>query len=110
MRKQVSFALALSMVMTSGVATVANAAADDGKTNVVFWNSWTGGDGDTLEALVNKFNEESDTVHVEMTRTTSFRPAFQLERQQILFYLAQTRLHVTRVTFVLWMTSGRIQD
>lgn len=36
MRKQVSFALALSMVMTSGVATVANAAADDGKTNVVF--------------------------------------------------------------------------
>ena len=72
MRKQVSFALALSMVMTSGMATVANAAADDGKTNVVFWNSWTGGDGDTLEALVNKFNEESDTVHVEMTRTTSF--------------------------------------
>ena len=69
MRKQVSFALALSMVMTSGMATVANAAADDGKTNVVFWNSWTGGDGDTLEALVNKFNEESDTVHVEMTRT-----------------------------------------
>lgn len=55
------------------MATVANAAADDGKTNVVFWNSWTGGDGDTLEALVNKFNEESDTVHVEMTRTTSFR-------------------------------------
>ena len=45
MRKQVSFALALSMVMTSGMATVANAAADDGKTNVVFWNSWTGGDG-----------------------------------------------------------------
>ena len=32
MRKQVSFALALSMVMTSGMATVANAAADDGKT------------------------------------------------------------------------------
>ena len=113
MRKQVSFALALSMVMTSGMATVANAAADDGKTNVVFWNSWTGGDGDTLEALVNKFNEESDTVHVEMTRTTSFSDMLQtslLERQQILFYLAQTRLHVTRVTFVLWMISGRIQD
>ena len=36
MRKQVSFALALSMVMTSGIATVANAAADDGKTNVDF--------------------------------------------------------------------------
>ena len=31
MRKQISFALALSMVMTSGIATVANAAADDGK-------------------------------------------------------------------------------
>ena len=77
MRKQVSFALALSMVMTSGIATVANAAADDGKTNVVFWNSWTGGDGDTLEALVNKFNEESDTVHVEMTRTTSFSDMLQ---------------------------------
>ena len=30
MRKQVSFALALSMVMTSGMATVANAAADFG--------------------------------------------------------------------------------
>ena len=77
MRKQVSFALALSMVMTSGMATVANAAADDGKTNVVFWNSWTGGDGETLEALVNKFNEESDTVHVEMTRTTSFSDMLQ---------------------------------
>lgn len=77
MRKQISFALALSMVMTSGIATVANAAADDGKTNVVFWNSWTGGDGETLEALVNKFNEESDTVHVEMTRTTSFSDMLQ---------------------------------
>ena len=114
MRKQVSFALALSMVMTSGVATVANAAADDGKTNVVFWNSWTGGDGDTLEALVNKFNEESDTVHVEMTRThpsvICFRPAFQLGEAADLVLLSTTRLHVTRVTFVLWMTSGRIQD
>ena len=94
MRKQVSFALALSMVMTSGMATVANAAADDGKTNVVFWNSWTGGDGDTLEALVNKFNEESDTVRKfnDMKRAIHhflvicFRPAFQLERQQISFY------------------------
>ena len=35
MRKQVSFALALSMVMTSGMATVANAAADEDRKSVV---------------------------------------------------------------------------
>lgn len=76
MKKQICMALALSMVMTTGsAALVANAAEE--KTTVVFWNSWTGGDGDTLEALVNKFNEESEDVYVDMTRTTSFSDMLQ---------------------------------
>lgn len=76
MKKQISFVLALSMVLSAGVATVASAESSE-KTTVVFWNSWTGGDGDTLEALVSKFNEQSEDVYVEMTRTTSFSDMLQ---------------------------------
>lgn len=76
MKKQISFVLALSMVLSAGVATVASAESSE-KTTVVFWNSWTGGDGDTLEALVSKFNEQSEDVYIEMTRTTSFSDMLQ---------------------------------
>lgn len=79
MKKQISMLLAASMVMTmGGLSTVAQAEEGSGdKTTVVFWNSWTGGDGETLEALVNKFNEEQDEVYVDMTRTTSFADMLQ---------------------------------
>ncbi|MCR5370929.1 MAG: extracellular solute-binding protein [Clostridium sp.] len=61
----------LSLVLVLGMIAPA-ALADDGKTTVVFWNSWTGGDGDTLQALVDKFNAENDHIFIDMTRTTSF--------------------------------------
>lgn len=78
MRKQIAMALAASMVMTMwGGSIAAQAESAEGKTTVVFWNSWTGGDGETLEALVNKFNEEQDEVYVDMTRTTSFADMLQ---------------------------------
>jgi multiple sugar transport system substrate-binding protein len=46
-------------------------------TKVVFWNSWTGGDGDTLQALVDKFNTSQSDVYIDMTRTTSFADMLQ---------------------------------
>lgn len=77
MKKQIAMALAASMVLTMGFSTAALADSSGGATTVVFWNSWTGGDGETLEALVNKFNSEQDEVYVDMTRTTSFSDMLQ---------------------------------
>ena len=55
MKKLFALMLALSMLLTMGVAS-----AEAEKVTVVFWNSWTGGDGDALQALVTKFNESQD--------------------------------------------------
>lgn len=49
MKKLLALILALSMLMTMAVAV-----GEGEKTTVVFWNSWTGGDGDALQALVTK--------------------------------------------------------
>lgn len=73
MKKLVSMILALTMLL-SMVAFGANA---EGKTTVVFWNPWTGGDGEALQALVDKFNASQDEVYVDMTRTTSFGDMLQ---------------------------------
>ncbi len=72
MKKLFALILALSMLLTMGVAS-----AEDAKTTVVFWNSWTGGDGDALQALVTKFNESQDEVYIDMTRSTSFGDMLQ---------------------------------
>src|SRR5690625_2542810 len=37
----------------------------EGKTNITFWHSMSGDNGDELEAIADKFNEQSDSVHVE---------------------------------------------
>lgn len=37
----------------------------DGKTNITFWHSMSGDNGEELEAIADKFNEQSDSVHVE---------------------------------------------
>lgn len=70
---------------TEAAASTTEAAADTteaGPSNpdatvVTFWNSWTGGDGDTLQALVNKFNTEQSDIYIDMTRTTSFADMLQ---------------------------------
>jgi len=72
MKKLVSLMLAIMMLATMGLA-----AAEGEKTTVVFWNSWTGGDGDALQALVTKFNESQNEVFIDMTRTTSFGDMLQ---------------------------------
>lgn len=72
MKKLFALILALSMLLTMAVA-----GAEGEKTTVVFWNSWTGGDGDALQALVTKFNESQDEVFIDMTRTTSFGDMLQ---------------------------------
>ena len=72
MKKLFALILALSMLLTMAVA-----GAEGEKTNVVFWNSWTGGDGDALQALVTKFNKSQDEVFIDMTRTTSFGDMLQ---------------------------------
>ncbi len=72
MKKLFALILALSMLLTMAVA-----GAEGEKTTVVFWNSWTGGDGDALQALVTKFNESQNEVFIDMTRTTSFGDMLQ---------------------------------
>jgi len=69
------FALILALCMVLSLVTVVSAESE--KTTVVFWNSWTGGDGDALQALVTKFNESQNEVYVDMTRTTSFGDMLQ---------------------------------
>ena len=73
MKKLLSMILVLSMLLT----LVSFSAHADDKTTVVFWNSWTGGDGEALQALVDKFNASQDEVYVDMTRTTSFSDMLQ---------------------------------
>ena len=53
MKKLFALILALSMLLTMAVAS-----GEGEKTTVVFWNSWTGGDGDALQALVGKIKNE----------------------------------------------------
>ena len=75
MKKALSLVLTLALVILS-FGTVA-ASAEGNKTTVTFWNNWTGGDGDVLVALVNKFNAESEDVFIDMTRSTSFENMLQ---------------------------------
>jgi len=37
----------------------------EGKTNISFWHAMSGSNGDELEEIVDKFNEQSDSVNVE---------------------------------------------
>lgn len=62
---------------TEAASSESTASANPNATTVVFWNSWTGGDGDTLQALVEKFNNSQDEVYIDMTRTTSFADMLQ---------------------------------
>ncbi len=42
--------------------------SDDGKTVITFWNGFTGSDKETLEALVDEYNETNDkNIEVEMS-------------------------------------------
>lgn len=38
---------------------------DADKTEISFWHAMSGDNGDALQAIVDKFNEQSDSVHVE---------------------------------------------
>ena len=73
MKKLLALILALVMILSLACA----AGAEGGKTKVVFWNSWTGGDGEALQALVDKFNNSQNEVEIDMTRTTSFGDMLQ---------------------------------
>lgn len=61
----------------AATATTAATPSNPNATTVTFWNSWTGGDGDTLQALVDKFNKEQSDIFIDMTRTTSFGDMLQ---------------------------------
>lgn len=37
----------------------------EGKTNITFWHAMSGSNGDALQEIVDKFNEQSDSVSVE---------------------------------------------
>lgn len=54
--------VALTLSLGSGLASV---AAEEEKTEIVFWHSMGGVNGEAIDYLVNKYNEENDkNVHV----------------------------------------------
>lgn len=42
-----------------------NSGDADGKREIAFWHAMSGENGDALQELVDKFNEQSDEIHVE---------------------------------------------
>ena len=40
-------------------------ANTDGKQEIAFWHAMSGDNGEALEAIVDKFNEDSDDIHIE---------------------------------------------
>ena len=59
MKKLVALILSVAMLLS----LVSVAGAEGGKTTVVFWNSWTGGDGEALQALVDKRHAADRSAH-----------------------------------------------
>lgn len=57
---------AMSMALALGVGASASAA-----TEIEYWSVFTGGDGATMQAMVDKFNESQDEVHVNHTPMTA---------------------------------------
>lgn len=70
-----SFVLMLGLMLTLAACSGDGAESLDenggdgeeaeGKINIDFWHAMSGSNGDELEAIVDKFNEQSDSVHVE---------------------------------------------
>jgi len=61
-------AIGLTVGLTAPLAACAGAEpASEGPTTITFWNWYQGGDGPTLEALVDRFNDSQDDVIVDMT-------------------------------------------
>ena len=56
-------ALALSSVMAMTLFPAAVHAEE--KTKITYWAPFSGGDGDIMTALVDQFNEQSETTEVE---------------------------------------------
>ena len=65
-RKILAVVLAAAMVLPMATHVCAEESAE--KTVITFWNGFTGSDKETLEALVNEYNETNDkNIEVEMT-------------------------------------------
>ena len=65
--------LTMSTVACGSTSGKSNKSSKDsgGKTEVTFWNSFTGADGDMLVSLVDKYNKENkDGVKVKMDIST----------------------------------------
>lgn len=58
-------ALGLTTAMAGGAVTASAA------TEINYWSVFTGGDGATMQAMVDKFNESQDEVHVTHTPMTA---------------------------------------
>lgn len=75
-KKVLAAGLAFALMMTTILAGCSGedsgdsgeAKSDDGKTVITFWNGFTGSDKETLEALVEEYNETNDAgVEVDMS-------------------------------------------
>ena len=60
-------AFILVLAACSGDQSTSDSEGGDseGKTEISFWHAMSGSNGDELEAIVDKFNDQSDSVHVE---------------------------------------------
>lgn len=64
MKKTLSLVLALAMICAAAAAMAAPVEID-------YWSVFTGGDGATMQAMVDEFNASQDEVHVNHTPMTA---------------------------------------
>lgn len=74
-KKLISVLISTTLLMTvaggcsksSTSQTPGTTATPSAPVNIDFWGGWTGGDLDTMQALVNKYNAQQTKVHVTFT-------------------------------------------
>lgn len=60
-----AFVLVLAACSGDQSTSDSDGGDSEGKTEISFWHAMSGSNGDELEAIVDKFNDQSDSVHVE---------------------------------------------
>lgn len=75
MKKIIYLSLILVMILVAGCSNSENTSGtktEDGKTKIQFWYTMAGDNGKMLKKLVEDFNEQSDSVEVEMNYQGSY--------------------------------------
>lgn len=60
-----AYVVVLGLLLGAGLAGPVGVAAQDDATKITFWNYWDGQNGEAIQALVDRYNEEHPEVEVE---------------------------------------------